>query len=106
MQQPMQPEMSFFLMPQFSFSNESSMRTSKLKIDLDSTCKELKFLHVPILQTSTELANIWLQAFISETGEISLLPPLLNAGSARGEQAGFWLGAAATPNPAAGHFNF
>lgn len=51
------------------------MRTSKLKIDLDSTCKELKFLHVSILQTSTELANIWLQAFISETGEISLAPP-------------------------------
>lgn len=75
MQQPMQPEMSFFLMPQFSFSNESSMRTSKLKIDLDSTCKELKFLHVSILQTSTELANIWLQAFIPETGEIFLLPP-------------------------------
>lgn len=103
MQQPMQPEMSFFLMPQFPFSNESSMRTSKLKIDLDSTCKELKFLHVSILQTSTELANIWLQAF-SETGEISLLPPLLDAGT--DEQAGFWLGAAATPDPSAGHFNF
>lgn len=79
------------------------MRTSKLKIDLDSTCKELKFLHVSILQTSTKLANIWLQAFIPETGEIFLLPPPLNAGSARGEHAGFWLGAAATPNPAAGH---
>lgn len=82
------------------------MRTSKLKIDLDSTCEELKFLHVSILQTSTELANIWLQAVISETGAISLLPPLLEAGSARGEQAGFWLGAAATPDPAAGHLNF
>lgn len=73
------------------------MRTSKLKIDLDSTCKELKFLHVSILQTSTELANIWLWAFISETGEISLLSLLLDAHSARGEQEGFWLGAAATP---------
>lgn len=58
------------------------MRTSKLKIDLDSTCKELKFLHISILRTSTELANIWLQAFISETGEIFLLPLLLDAGSA------------------------
>lgn len=43
------------------------MRTSKLKIDLDSTCKELKFLHVSVLQTSTDLTNIWLQAFIFKT---------------------------------------
>lgn len=42
------------------------MRTSKLKIDLDSTREELKFLHVSILQTSTDLANIWLQALISK----------------------------------------
>lgn len=69
MQQPMHAEMSFFffLMPQFSFSNESSMRTSKLKIDLGPTYKELKFLHVSISQASTDLTNICLQAFISKT---------------------------------------
>lgn len=53
------------------------MRTSKLKIDLDSTCKELKFLHVSILQASTDLTNIWLQGFISKT--LRDLPPAFPA---------------------------